>query len=85
MKEPYYLKLVPTATKETDQESPLLDPLFRFKKVVLNLIENALTCLNRIAQAEMEKDSPSPNLMDEYFFLHHYLDFIRRLCEKKSE
>ncbi len=83
MDEIYYLKLVSPAQKQNDQESPQLDPLTRFKKVVLNLIDNALLCLNRIAQVEMEKGSPSPNLMEEYLLLNHYLDFIKRLCEKR--
>ena len=85
MEEPYYLKLVSTPKKETEQENPLQDPPTRFRKVVLNLIGNALDCLNRIAQGEMEKESPSPYLMEEYFLLYHSLDFIRRLCEKKAE
>ncbi len=83
MEEPYYLKLVSPAQKQNDLESPQLDPLTRFKKVVLNLIDNTLLCLNRIAQGEMEKESPSPSLMDEYFLLYHYIDFIKRLCEKR--
>ncbi len=83
MEETRYLKLVSPPKKESDEESPLLDPLTRFRKLVLNLIEKALVCLNRIAQGEMEKESPSPNVMDEYFLLYHYLNFIKRLCEKR--
>lgn len=79
----HFLKLVPPSKKEDDQVSPHLDPLVRFRRVVLNLTENALDCLNRISQQEMQKDSPSPNLMEEYFLLHHYLDFIKRFCQGK--
>lgn len=85
MDKPYYLKLLPPPKKETDQGISLPDPPTRFRKVVLNLIGNALSCLNRIGQKEMEKGSPSPNLMEEYSLLNHYLGFIKRLCEKKLE
>jgi hypothetical protein len=85
MEETYYLKLVPTPKKEEEEVSPHLDPLIRFKKVILNLSEGALDCLNRISQREMGKDSPSATLVEEYFLLHHYLDFIKRLCQGKSE
>jgi hypothetical protein len=75
------LKVVPPSKKDVAQEGPHLDPLDRFKGVVLNLTENALDCVNRISQQEMQKDSPSATLMEEYFFLHHCLDFIKRLCQ----
>ena len=85
MDETYYLKLIPPLKKEVGQESSHLSPLTRFRGVVLNLTESSLDCLNRISQREMEKDSPSPTLMEDYFLLHHYLDFIKRLCKAKSE
>jgi hypothetical protein len=80
----HFLKVVPPSKKEVDQVSPHLDPFDRFKGMVLNLTESASDCLNRISQREMEKHSPSPSLMEEYFLLHHYLDFIERLCRNKS-
>jgi hypothetical protein len=80
----HFLKVVLPSKKEVDQVSPHLDPLNRFKGMVLNLTESASVCLNRISQQEMEKDSSSPTLMEEYFLLHHYLDFIERLCRDKS-
>jgi hypothetical protein len=80
-----FLKLVPPAEKESDLESSLSDPLSRLKGVVLNLTESALDCLNRVSQQEIQKKSPSPNLMEEYSLLHHYLDFTRRLCESKKD
>jgi hypothetical protein len=85
MDETYYLKLVPSPKKEEEEVSPHLDSLNRFKKLVLNLSESALECLNRISRREMEKDSPSPSLMEEYFLLYHYLDFIKRLCQVKPK
>jgi len=80
----HFLKVVPPSKKEAEQVSPHLDPLDRFKGMVRNLTESASDCLNRISQREMQKDSPSPTLMEEYFLLHHYLDFIERLCQNKS-
>ena len=77
----HFLKVVPADKKEGDPVGPALDPLDRFKGAVLNLTESALSCLDRISRREMRKDSPSPTLMDEYFLLHHYLDFINRLCK----
>jgi hypothetical protein len=80
-----FLKVILPSKKEADQVSPRLDPLDRFKGIVLNLTESASDCLNRISQREIQKDSPSPTLMEEYFLLHHYLDFIKRLCQGKPE
>jgi hypothetical protein len=85
MNEIPFLKLVPPAKKEGDPEGSLSGPLNRLKGVVLNVTESALDCLNRVSQQEAQKKSPSPNLMEEYFLLHHYLDFIRRLCEAKKD
>jgi len=80
-----FLKVVPSSKKEADQVDLHLDPICRFKGTVLNLTEGALSCLNRISQQEMQKDSPSSTLMEEYFLLHHYLDFIERLCREKKD
>jgi len=85
MDEVPFLKLVPPSPKEGAPETSLSDPLNRFKGVVLNVTQSALDCLNRVSQQEAQKKSPSPNLMEEYFLLHHYLDFIRRLCEGKKD
>jgi hypothetical protein len=83
MKEPHFLKLIPPAKKEESQVDDHSDPLVRFKGVVLNLTESASDCLNRISQRETQKDCPSPTLMEDYFLLHHYLDFMKRLCQRK--
>jgi len=80
MEETHFLKLAYPSKKGIDKGNLHLEPLSLFKGVVLNLNEGALDCLNRISRQEMQKDSPSPTLMEEYFLLHHYLDFIKRLC-----
>jgi hypothetical protein len=83
-----FLKVIPpskTSKKEADPIGLHLDPLDRLKGTVLNLTENALSCLNRVSQREMQKDSPSSTFMEEYFLLHHYLDFIERLCRGKKD
>ncbi len=85
MEETRLLRLLSSPEKEERQVADRLDPLVRFKGVVLNLTESALDCLNRISQREMQKDSPSPTLMEDYFLLHHYLDFIERLCRGKKD
>ncbi len=81
MEETPFLKLLYPSKKEADENHPDSDPLSLFKGVVLNLNEDALSCLNRISRQEIQKVSPSPTLMEEYFLLHHYLDFIKRLCQ----
>jgi hypothetical protein len=83
MDETHFLEIVPPPKKEVGQVEHHSDPLVRFKGLVLNLTKSALDCLNRNSQQEMEKDSPSPNLLEEYFLLHHYLDFIKRFCQGK--
>jgi hypothetical protein len=85
MEEPRLLKLLPRAKEEGSQVDIHLDPLVRFRGVVLNLTEGALETLTRISQREMQKDSPSPSLMEDYFLLHHYLAFIERLCRDKKD
>ena len=85
MEETRFLKLISPCKKEINKENLHFDPVSLFKGVVLNLDEGALNCLNRISQQEMQKDSPSSTLMEEYFLLHHYLDFIKRLCQCTNE
>jgi hypothetical protein len=81
MEETHLLKLVYPSKKGIDKDHPHFKPLNLFKGVVLNLNEGALNCLNRLSCQEMQKNSPSLTLMEEYFLLRHYLDFIRRLCQ----
>ncbi len=85
MEETRLLRLLPSTRKEESQVDDHLDPLVRFKGVILNLTAGASDCLNRISQREIQRDSPSPTLMEDYFLLHHYLDFIERLCRDKKD
>ena len=81
MEETHFLKVVYPSQKGADDDNRHFNPLGLFKGVVLNVTESALDRLNRVSQQEAQKTSPSPNLMEEYFLLHHYLDFIKRLCQ----
>jgi hypothetical protein len=85
MEETSLSKLLPRAEKEEAEVGDHLDSLVRFRGVVSNLTKSALDCLNRISQREMQKDSPSPTLMEDYFLLHHCLDFIERLCRDRKD
>ena len=55
-----------------------------FKAVVRNLTVNALKVLNRIAAAEMSKPEPQTELVEDYYLLFHYLDFLRRFVSSKT-
>jgi hypothetical protein len=68
MDETRLLRLVSPPREETPEVSRSSDTLLRFRGLILNLTESALTCLNRISA-----------------HLHHYLDFIRRLCQGKFD
>ena len=78
---PSYLRLVSPPKKEKNEVDQQLDPLARVKGVVLNLTQNALDCVNRISQEEMQKDPPSPDLLEKFTLLSHYLEFIKRVCQ----
>jgi hypothetical protein len=82
MEETRHLKLVPLAGVGIEKIGERMDALSRFKGVILSLTGEALGCLNRISRQEMEKTSPEYSLIEEYFLLHHYLAFIKRLCQK---
>lgn len=84
MEESSFLKLVPFPKKEIEKSEQYSDPLFRFSRVVLSLTSNALDCLHRVAQREAKKASPSCELLEEYYLLNHYLDFIKRMCRDKT-
>lgn len=85
MKDISYLKLLHPLEEKPTRTDLQSDPLYRLKKVILNLIENAILCLNRIVQKESEKPSPSASLMEDYYLLSHYLGFIKRICEDRSD
>jgi hypothetical protein len=82
MEETRHLKLVPLTGAGIEKVREHRDDLSRFKGLVLSLSGDALDCLNRISRQELEKPSPEYALIDEYFLLHHYLGFIKRLCQK---
>ena len=78
MEETRLLKLLPRANKEEGQIDDHSDPVVRFRRVVSNVTKSALDCLNRISQREMQKESPSPTLMEDYFLLHQFQNNFRR-------
>ncbi len=49
-----------------------------FKAVVGSLTEDALEVVNRIAAQEMSKPQPNAELVEEYYLLFHYLDYMKR-------
>jgi len=54
-----------------------------FKAVVKNLTENALNVLNKIGVNEMRKSKPNAELIEDYYLLFHYLDFLKRFVSSK--
>jgi predicted GNAT family N-acyltransferase len=60
------------------------DPLERFKGVARDLTEKALEIVNRISAKEMSKLEPQAELVEEYYLLYHYLDFLKRFALKKA-
>lgn len=84
MEEKEFLKIIPLPKAPIIKATPVADSLTRFSGVILNLTSNALDCLQRLARKEMEKKSPSDNVLEEYHLLHHFLDFIKRLCLEKK-
>lgn len=75
MEDGIYLKIVKPSKKDEDQLC--LDPLKRFKGVVLNITENAIECVNRLVQLELEKRSPSPDILEDYHLIQHYSAFLK--------
>lgn len=80
MEENTFLKIIPLPKLTTTKAIPVADPLARFSGIVLNLASNALGCVQRLARKEMERKSPSSEVIEDYYLLYHYLDFIKRLC-----
>ncbi len=78
MEDGTYLKIIKPVKKE--EEEPCLDPFRRFKGVVLNITENTILCVNRLIQLELEKRSLSPNVLEDYYLIQHYLCFLKNLC-----
>lgn len=57
--------------------------LFRFKAVTKDIVQNALKIINEISAEEVQREKPSPSRIENYAILHHYLDYLDRLCEGK--
>jgi hypothetical protein len=55
-----------------------------FKAVLKNLTENALKVLNKVTANEMSKSEPKPELVEDYYLLFHYLDFMKRFVSSKG-
>ena len=70
---------IPTVNKNEN-----LHLLEDFKAVVKNLTEHALTVLNKIGVNEMRKSEPDTDLIEDYYLLFHYLDFLKRFVSSKS-
>jgi hypothetical protein len=54
--------------------------LGRFKAVTRDLTEKALEIVNRLSANEMSKPEPQAELVEDYYLLYHYLDFLKRLA-----
>lgn len=57
--------------------------LLRFKAISENIVQNALMTLDELSAEEMQREKPSPSRIEKYYLLHHYLDYLERLCEGK--
>lgn len=60
------------------------DPLTRFKAVTKDLTEKALEIVNKISIDEMNKTEPRKALLEDYYLLFHYLDFLRRFASSQT-
>jgi len=80
------LKLVEKTEFEPDtslDEEPKPHLLEDFKAVVRSLTGDALKVMNRIAAKEMSKPEPNAELVEEYYLLFHYLDYVKRFASGK--
>lgn len=67
------------STRDIDQEKTQF-PLERFKAAVRDLTEKALEIVNRISINEVNKPKPKVELIEDYYLLYHYLDFLKKLA-----
>jgi hypothetical protein len=58
--------------------------LERFRVITKDLMEKALEVLNRISTHELKKSEPEPDLMEDYYLLFHYLDFLKRFASHEA-
>ena len=56
----------------------------RLKAVVKDLTEKALEIVNRISAGEMSKSEPKAELVDDYYLIYHYLDYLKRFVSSKA-
>jgi hypothetical protein len=70
--------LLPSASRSENRE------LERFKAVTKNLSEKALEIVNRISMKEMSEPGFRTELVEDYYLLHHTLDFLRRFASSKA-
>ncbi len=68
-------EFAPDTLLDSEEKAHLLED---FKAVVGNLTENALKVLNKITANEMSKPEPNAELVEDYYLLHHYLDYTKR-------
>ena len=52
----------------------------RFKGVTRSLVVDALVVLDKM----WEECQHSPELREDYYQLHHYLDYLKRFCDGKA-
>jgi hypothetical protein len=81
------LKIIKMRNREVTQhldQSEKSDPLKRFKAVTRDLTEKVLEVINRISINEMSKSQPQAELVEDYYLLYHYLDFLKRLASSKK-
>lgn len=81
------LRIVKMEARESIQninQGEKKDPLERFKAVTRDLTEKALEIVNRISVDEMSKPEPQTELVEDYYLLFHYLDFLRRFVSSKA-
>ncbi len=52
----------------------------RFKGVTRSLVVDALVVLDKM----WEECQNSPELREDYYQLHHYLDYLKRFCDGKA-
>ena len=52
----------------------------RIKGVTRSLVVDALAVLDRM----WEECQNSPELREDYYQLHHYLDYLKRFCDGKA-
>ena len=55
--------------------------LFRFKAITNNLVQETLMSLEEMSAEEMQRGKPSQSRIEEYYLLHHYLDYLKGFSE----